>query len=61
MQRDMLPTPHPHPQLEPIEPVQSAHPFPIHEPAFAPQQHPDPQIPKPRPSMSKIPNAEPQR
>jgi hypothetical protein len=34
MQRDMFPTPHPHPQLEPIEPVQSAHPFPIHEPAF---------------------------
>ncbi len=34
MQGDMLPSPDPHPELQSLEPIQSAHPFPIDEPAF---------------------------
>ena len=40
MQRDMLPPPDPHPQLQALQSIQPSHPFPIHRPAFAPQQAP---------------------
>jgi hypothetical protein len=61
MECDVLPPPHPHAQLQAIEPVQSSDAFPIHQPAFATQQHQDPQIPKPGPGMGQIANAHPQR
>jgi len=34
---DVFPAPHAHPQLQPFQPVQSAHPLAVHEPAFATQ------------------------
>jgi hypothetical protein len=57
----MFSPPDPHAQLQSIEPVQPADPFPIHQPAFATQQHPDPQIPKPRSRVGEISNPYPQR
>ena len=39
---------HPHAQLQSFEPVQPAHSFPIHPPAFATQEHPDARISSPR-------------
>jgi len=61
MECDVLASPHPHAQLQAIESVQSSDAFPIHQPAFPTQQHPDPQILKPGPGMSQITNAHPQR
>jgi hypothetical protein len=60
MQRDMLAPPHPHAELQALEPIEPSHPFLIHPPAFATQEHPDPQIPKPRARMGQISNAYPQ-
>jgi hypothetical protein len=40
--------------------IHSSHPLPIHEPALAPQEHPDAQGPKPRARISQISNAYPQ-
>jgi len=57
----MFSPPDPHAQLQSFEPVQPAHSFPIHQPAFPTQQHPDPQIPKPGPGMGQISNPYPQR
>ena len=56
----MFPPPHPHAQLQAIESIEPSDPLAIHAPAFAPQQHPDPLIPKPRSRMGEIPNAHPQ-
>jgi hypothetical protein len=60
MQRDMFPATDAHPQLQAIETIQSADPLAIHQPPFAPQQDPNPQVPKPRPGMGQIPDAQPQ-
>jgi hypothetical protein len=57
----MLPSSHPHTQLQAIEPVQSSDALPIHRPAFPTQEHPDAQILKPRARMGQIANADPQR
>jgi len=57
----MFPSPNPHTQLQAIESVESADPLAIHPPAFAAQQHPDPQIPKPRSRVGEISNPYPQR
>jgi hypothetical protein len=57
----MFSPPDPHAQRQSFEPVQPAPAFPIHPPAFATQQHPDPQIPKPRARMGEIANPYPQR
>ncbi len=57
----MLASANSHTELQPIEPVQSSHPLPIHPPALATQQHPNPQIPKPRSCMGQIANPYPQR
>jgi len=40
--------------------IKPAHAFAIHQPAFASQQHPDPQIAEPRPCVSQIADARPQ-
>jgi hypothetical protein len=56
----MFPSPNPHTQLQAIKSVEAADPLAIHSPAFTPQQHPDPQVPEPRPGMGEIPNAEPE-
>ena len=55
----MFPSPHTHAQLQPLEPVQPAHAFPIHEPPFATQQHPDPEIPEPRSGLREIAHPQP--
>src|SRR5206468_9566002 len=52
---------HPHPQLEPLEPIEPPDSLAIHPPAFAAQQHPDPQVPEAGPRMRQISNAQPQR
>lgn len=57
MQCDMLPSPHPHPELQSIEAVQPAHPFTVDSPAFPPEQDPDPHIAKPWAGMRQVPNA----
>ncbi len=49
MQRNMRLSPHSHPQLEPIEPIQAANALAIDEPPLTPQQAPNPQVAKPRP------------
>jgi hypothetical protein len=61
MQRDVLPSPDAHAELQPIQAIQSSDALPIDEPAFPPQQHPNPLIPKPRAGMRQISNAEPER
>jgi len=60
VQRDMFPSPHPHAQLQSIETVEPTDAFAIHRPALTPQQHPNPQVAKPRPGMSQIANTQPQ-
>jgi hypothetical protein len=47
VQGPMLSPPDAHVELQSFEPVQPAHSFPIHPPAFATQEHPDAQVPKP--------------
>ena len=36
-----------HPELQAVEPIESAHTLAIHAPTFATQQHPDAQAPEP--------------
>jgi hypothetical protein len=60
MQCDMLATPDSHAELQAIKSIESSYTLAIHEPAFAPQQHPNPHVAKPRPDMSQIANLEPQ-
>ena len=60
MQGDVLPAPHPHPQLQAIQSIQSSDALAIHRPALTPQQHPNPHVAKPRPGMSQIANTQPQ-
>ena len=60
MQRDVLPPPDPHPQLQALQPIEPSHPFPIHPPAFATQEHPNAQRSKSRARMGQIANAYPQ-
>ena len=61
MQRHVFPSADSHAQLQPVQAIQPADAFAIHQPALPPQQHPDSQIPKPRPGMGEIPNAHPER
>ena len=56
VQGDVLAPPDPHPQLQALQSIEPAHPLAIHPPAFATQQHPNAQIPKPRPRMGQITN-----
>ena len=58
MQGDMLSPPDWHAELKPFLPIETAHALPIHEPAFPPQEDPDPQIAKPGTGMCQIPNPE---
>ena len=58
MQRHMFPSPNPQAELEPFESLEATDPLPIHQPAFAPQEDPNPQIAKPWTRMRQIPNAE---
>jgi hypothetical protein len=60
MQRDMLSTPDPHPQLQALQSIEPSHPFPIHPPAFATQEHPNAQRPKSRARLGQIANTYPQ-
>jgi hypothetical protein len=57
MQGDVFAAADPHPQLQPVQPVQPTHAFLIHRPSFASQQHPDPREPEPWPRMRQFPNA----
>jgi hypothetical protein len=56
----MFSSAHPHAELQPIQAIQSSDTFAIDEPPLTPEQHPDPQVAKPRPSMRQIANAEPE-
>jgi len=60
MQGHVFPAPDSHAQLQPIQAIQAADAFAIHQPALSPQQHPDPLIAEPRSGMGQIPNAEPE-
>jgi hypothetical protein len=60
MQRDMLSTPDPHSQLQAVQSLEPSHPFPIHTPAFATQEHPNAQEPESRARMGQISNTYPQ-
>ncbi len=60
MEGDRFASPDAHPQLEPIEPIQSAHAFAVDEPAFAAEPHPNALIPKPGPGVRQISNPDPQ-
>jgi len=61
MQGHVLATTNSHAELQAIEAIQTAYPFPIHEPTLSSEQHPNALIPKPRPGMSQIPDAQPER
>jgi hypothetical protein len=60
VQGHVLAAPHPHAELQALEAIEPAHPLPIDEPAFAPQQHPNALIPKPGSGVRQIANADPQ-
>ena len=60
MQRNMLPPPDPHAKLQALQSIESSNSFPIYQPAFATQEHPDAQVPKTRARMGQISNAHPQ-
>ena len=47
----VLPSPDPHPDLQPVEPIEPSHPLAVHHPSFPAQQHPDAQTAEPRPGM----------
>ena len=59
MDGDGRAAPHPHPELQSLESIEPPHPFSIHQPAFTPQEHPDPQIFKPWARMGEIANPDP--
>ena len=61
VQRDVLASPDSHAELQALQSIEPSHPLPIHPPAFATQEHPDAQRPKPRPRMGQIANPYPQR
>ena len=61
VQRHVLAPPDAHAELQPVEPIQSPHPLAVDHPAFAAQQHPDPQMSKPRPRVGELPDPQPQR
>ena len=54
MQRDVLAPPHPHPQLQPFQAVETTHSFLIHGPSFSSEQHPDPRVAKARTGVSEL-------
>ena len=60
MQRDVLPPPDPHSELQPIQAIQSSDALAIDHPTLTPEQYPDPQVAKPRPRMRQIADAEPE-
>ena len=60
MQRDVLPPPDAHTELQTIQAIQASDALPIDPPTLTPQQHPDPHVSKPRPGMRQIPNPEPE-
>src|SRR5262249_13674046 len=46
---------------QPIEAIETPHALPIHVPAFAAQQHPDPEKAEPRPRVGQLPDPQPER
>ena len=54
VQRDVLPSTDAHPQLEPLEAIQSTDALLVHWPAFAAQQHPDAQEAEPGPGVGEL-------
>ena len=58
MQRDVFPSPDAHTELQPIQAIQSSDAFAIDPPPLTPEQHPDPQVAKPRPRTRQIANTE---
>lgn len=60
MQGHVLAATHAHAHLQPVETVQAADPFVVHDPALATEKHPDPQEPEAGPRMRDLANAEPQ-
>lgn len=60
MQRAVLPSPDAHSQLQALQAIQTPDAFVIHVPSFSSQQNADPQITKPRPSVSEITDPKPQ-
>ena len=61
VQRDVLPSPDAHPQLQPLEAIQPTDALPIHHPAFSTQEHPDAQEPESRPGVRELADPHPQR
>jgi hypothetical protein len=59
MQGHMFATPHPHPELQAIQTIESPYPLAIDLPAFPAQQDPNTLIAKPGSRMREIANAEP--
>jgi hypothetical protein len=60
VQGDVLASADAHPELQAVEPIEPAHPLAIHLPPLAAQEHPDPQVPEPRPRMGELANPQPQ-
>jgi hypothetical protein len=61
VQRDVLPSTHPHAQLQAVEPIQSANALFVHGPPLPSQQYPDAIESESRPRMRQLLDAHPQR
>jgi transposase InsO family protein len=56
VQRDVLPPPDAHTELQSLKSIESSDTLAIHPPPFAAQQHPDAQGSKPRAGMGEVAN-----
>ncbi len=61
VQSDVLTPPHTHAHLQPVEPIEPADPLAIHAPSLPTQQHPDAEVPKPRPRVGQLPDPKAER
>jgi hypothetical protein len=57
VQGNVLAPPDTHAELQPVKPIESAHPLTIDHPPLAAQQDPDPQVPEARPRVRELANA----
>ena len=55
VQTHVLAPPHTHAQLQAIQVIPAMNPHLVHRPSFAPEQHVNAQIPKPRTSVCDLP------
>jgi hypothetical protein len=60
VQCNMFAPPHAQPQLQALQSIEPSDALAIHQPAFASEQDPDPEVAEPWSGMGQIPNAKPE-